>query len=97
MKLKVETTVRWIYQQLLDFITIDVIKIEQKNLSSKYIITLPMTDIINSSFKKHPMSWEFIHRRMLHPSDSIMKEIFRHRTLYILTKQCPKKMYKAPC
>ena len=56
MKLKVETTVKEIYQQLLEFVTIDVLKIEKQHTSSQYIITLPMTPIIDSSFNKHPMS-----------------------------------------
>ena len=56
IKLKVVTTVKDRYQQLLDFITIDVLKIEQQHLPIQYIITLPMTTIINGSFNKQPMS-----------------------------------------
>ena len=47
MKLKVETTVKEIYQQLLEFINIDVINIEQQHTSSQCFITLTMYPIIN--------------------------------------------------
>ena len=60
-KLKVETSAKERDQNLLNFIAIDIIKLEQKHPSSKDIITLPMNKIINSSVKKHPMSWELIH------------------------------------
>ena len=73
MKLKVDTTLNDRDQQLLNLITIDVLKIEHKNPSSQYIINIPMTLIINSSFKKHPISWELINFRLLHTSDSVMK------------------------
>ena len=86
IKFKVETSSKEIYQQLLDFITIDVLKIEQQHPSSQDIITLPMNPIINSSFKKHPMSWELIHRHILLSSDSVVKEICCHQTLYGLPK-----------
>ena len=56
-KLKVETAVNERYQQLLDFITIDLLMIEQQHYSYKDIITLPITPIINSSFNKHLMLW----------------------------------------
>ena len=56
-KLKFKTTVKARYQQLLDFIKIDVLNIEQQNSAYQTIITLPMTPIINSYFNKHPMSW----------------------------------------
>ena len=56
-KLKFKTTVKARYQQLLDFIKIYVLNIEQQNYSYQTIITLPMTPIINSYFNKHPMSW----------------------------------------
>ena len=56
-KLKVETAVNERYQQLLDFITIDLLMIEQQHYSYKDIITLPITPIINSSFSKHLMLW----------------------------------------
>ena len=55
MKLKVEAPFKERDQQLLEFITIDVLNIEQKYPSSQEIITLPMTPIINVSFNKHPM------------------------------------------
>ena len=61
------------------------------------MITLPMTPIINSSFNKHPMSWDLIHCRLLHPSDSVMKSMCRHQTIYGLPKQCPNKINKATC
>ena len=54
--LEVQTKLYEIDQQLLDFITIDSIKIEQQHSLYQDIITLPITPIINSSFK-HPMSW----------------------------------------
>ena len=46
IKLKVETAAKEIDQQLLYFVTIDVINISQQNPSVQYIITLPMTTII---------------------------------------------------
>ena len=55
MNLKIESIVEEIHQKLLDFITIDVLKIEQQHISSQDIITLPMNPIINSSFNKHSM------------------------------------------
>ena len=73
MKQKFETTVKERDQQLLEFITIDVIKIEQQHPSSKEIIPLPMNLITNSYFNKHPMSWKIIHCRLLHPYNSVMK------------------------
>ena len=42
--------------KLLDFITIDIIKLEQQHHSSYDIIPLPINPIINSSFNKHLMS-----------------------------------------
>ena len=66
-KLKVGTTVKEIYQQLLDFITIYVLKIEQQHPSDQDIITWPMTTIINSYINKHPISWELVHSRLLQP------------------------------
>ena len=71
--LKFETTVKERYQQLLDFITIDVLNIDQQHPSSQYIITLPMTPIIKSSFNKHPMSWELINILLLHQYHSVRK------------------------
>ena len=54
-KLKVETSVKEINQQLLEFIKIDVINIEQHNSSDHDIITLLMTKTRNSSFNKNPI------------------------------------------
>ena len=56
-----------------------------------------MTPIINSSFNKHPMSWKLIHRSLLHPSNSVIKEMFHNQTLNVLPKQNPKKLNKSPC
>ena len=81
----------------MDFITIDVHKIEQKHPSSQDIITLPMTPIVNSYFNKHPMTWELIHSFLIHPYDSVMKAMLRHQTLDGLPKHCPNKINKAPC
>ena len=72
-KLKGEITVKERDQQLLDLITIDVIKVEQQLSTDQEISTLPMTPIINSYLKKHPMSWELIHFRLLHPYVSVIK------------------------
>ena len=85
MKLKLDKKNR-IDQQLLDFITIDVLKIEQLHPSSKDIITIPITPVINSYSKKHLMSWELIHCLLLHPSESFMKVMCRNKTLYGLPK-----------
>ena len=49
-KLKVETTVNQRDLQVLDFIIIDVINIEQQHSSYQDIINLPMNPIINISF-----------------------------------------------
>ena len=57
------------YQQLLNFIIIDILQIEQQHYSDQEIITPPITPIINSSFNKQPMSWELIHSCLLHPCD----------------------------
>ena len=97
MKLKVDTTENERYQQLLNFITIDVLKIKEQYPSSLYIITLLMTTIINSSFNKHPISWGIIHFRLLHRSKSVMKAMCRHQTLDGLPKHCPNKMNKSTC
>ena len=48
IKSKVETSSKEKDQQLLDFITIDALKIEQQHTSNQDIITLPMTPIISS-------------------------------------------------
>ena len=57
IKFKVETSAKERDQQLLDFITIDILKLEHQHPSSQYIITLPMNPIINSYFNKNTMSW----------------------------------------
>ena len=97
IKFKVETSVKEIYQQLLDFITIDLLKIEQTHPSSQEIVTLTMNSIINNSFNKHPMSWELIHLPIINPSSIAMKVMCHHQTLYGLPKHSPNKMNKAPC
>ena len=56
MKLKVEIIFKEIDQQLLDLIKSGLLKIEQQRPSIQYIITLPMTPIINSPFSKHPIT-----------------------------------------
>ena len=96
-KLKVETRVKERDQQLLDFITIDVIKIEQKQYPDQDIITLTMNLIINSSFNKHPMSWEIINFRLIHPSESATKAMCHNQTLNGLPNHWYKKLNQAPC
>ena len=54
-KIKAETEVKEIDQKLLDFITSEIIKVEQQKYPEQDIITFPMTQIINISFNKHPM------------------------------------------
>ena len=49
MKVKVGTTVKEIHKQVLAFITISVIKIEQQNSSSLYIITIPISPLLSNS------------------------------------------------
>ena len=53
-KLKVETEVKEIVQQLLGFITIEINTFEQQTSPEQDVITLAMTPIINISFKKIP-------------------------------------------
>ena len=53
---KVETSAKERDQKLLDFITIDILKLEHQHNSSKDIINLSMNPIINISFNKHPIS-----------------------------------------
>ena len=53
-----------------------------------------MNPIISSLSNKHPMSWELINHRLLHPSDSVRKEMCCHQTLDGLTKHFPKKIKK---
>ena len=91
IKFKVETSSKERDQKLLDLITIDILKLEHQHPSSQEIITLPMNPIINSYFNKHPISWYVIHRRLIHPSDSIMKAMRRHQTLDGLPKQILRK------
>ena len=55
IKFKVETSAKERDQNLLDFITIDILKLEHQHPSSQDIITLPMNPIINSYFNKQPM------------------------------------------
>ena len=43
------------------------------------------------------MSLELIYRRLIHPSDSIMREIFRHQNFTELPKHCPKNINQVPC
>ena len=83
-------------KQLLDFIIIYILKIEEQHYSDKYIITLPMTPILNSSLNKQPMSWELIHCRLLNPSESVTKEMFLHQTLTDIPKQFTKKLNQTP-
>ena len=56
-----------------------------------------MNQITNVSFNKQLVSWELIHRRFLHPYDSVMKAMCHHQTLDGLTKHFTKKIYKASC
>ena len=56
-----------------------------------------MNPIITSSFNKHPMSWELIHHRLLHPSDSVMKSMCRYQTIDGLPEHCPNNKQKAAC
>ena len=97
MKLKDKTTPKERDQQLLKFIIIDLLNIEQQHLSSKFVITLPMNIIINSSFNKDPMSWELIHYRLLHSSEYFMKAMCHYQTQNDLPKQYTNKLDKAPC
>ena len=90
-----ETIVKERYQWLLEFITIDLTKIEQQHLSNQDIITIPMTTPINNSFNKHPMPWEIINIRLLHPSESFMIEINFHKTLFSLPNKFPTELNKA--
>ena len=89
IKFKVETSDKKIDQQLLDFITIDILTLEQQHTSGQDIITLSINPIINSSFNTQPISWELIHFCLLHPSYSVMKAICRHQNLDGQPKYCP--------
>ena len=97
IKFKVKTSAKERDQQLLDFINIDIIKLEQQHNSSGDIINLSMNPIINRYINKHPISWDIIHRRLRHPSESVTKALFRHQTLNGLPKHVPKKIHKAQC
>ena len=55
IQFKVETSAKERDQNILYFITIDILKLEQKHPSSWDIINLSINTIINSSFNKHPM------------------------------------------
>ena len=97
MKLKVETTFKEMDQQLLDFITIDILKIEHQHPSCQHIITLHMTPITNTSFNKHLMPQKLIRCHLLHHSNSTMKAMFCNQTLNILPNYCSKKLKNVPC
>ena len=56
-----------------------------------------MTPIINRSFNKHPMAWEIIHCRLIHPSDIVIKSMCHHQTLDGIPKHFPNKLNKSPC
>ena len=94
IKFKVETSSKERYQQLLEFIIIDIIKLEQQHNSGQDIINIYTNPIINSSFNKHLMSWDIIHLHLLHPYEGVMKEMCRHQTIDGLLKHCPKKIKK---
>ena len=42
-------------------------------------------------------AWELMHCRLLNPSDSVMKSMYRQQTVTVLLKHCPKKLNQAPC
>ena len=48
--------------------------------------------MVHSYFNKHTISWELIHRRLLHPYEMFMKEIWRRQIIIGLPKHCPKKI-----
>ena len=64
-KLKVGTKVKERDHKLLDFITIEIVKVSQQKFSEQDIIILPVTPIINISFNKYTMSWELNNNRQL--------------------------------
>ena len=84
------------YLKLLDFITIDIIKTEQQS-PEQDIITFTMDQIINISFRKHPISWERIFHHILYPYDSVIKGMFHHQTLTGIPKHCHKYINESPC
>ena len=53
--------------------------------------------IINNSYNKHSMSWELIHHRLLHPSNSVIKSMCLQQTITKLPKELPKKINHATC
>ena len=55
-----------------------------------------MNPIINSSLNKHPMSWDLINIRLLHPSGSIIKSMCLHQNLTSIPENCLKKINQAP-
>ena len=57
MEFKVETSAKERDQQILDFNTIDIIKLEYQQTSSQDIMNLPMNPKINIFLNKQPMSW----------------------------------------
>ena len=63
-------------QHILDFITIEIINVEQQTSPENDIITFPMDPIINRSFNKHIISWEIFYRRLLHTSENLLKQFF---------------------
>ena len=79
------------------FITIDLLKIEQRHYSDQGIITLPMTPIINISFNKHSISWEIIHCCLIHRSGSAMKAMCHHQNLIDRPKYSYSKLNQASC
>ena len=97
LKVNVETSTKEIDLQLLDFITIDILKVEQQHTSIQNIITMPMNPIINISFSKHSISWDLIHHRILRPSESVMKEMCHNKTLDGLQKNCTNKIHTSTC
>ena len=73
IKFKVETSAKERDQQLLDFITIYILKLGHQHSLSQDIIILSMNRIINISFNKNTMSWYLIHRHLLYPYYSVIK------------------------
>ena len=56
-----------------------------------------MIPIINIYLNKHPMSWEIIHLRLVHPSDSFMEAIFHHKIITGGPKHLPEKTNQSLC
>ena len=97
MEFKVETSAKERDQKILDFNTIDIIKLEYQQTSSQDIMNLPMNPKINIFLNKQPMSRYLINPRLLHPYENVMKAICCHQNLYGLPKHCSRKIHKAPC